>query len=425
MIINKLYINGYKNLNNIKIENPTDCNTLFLIGENGFGKTNIIETIILILDSLQKKIIRSKDAYYKLPFEYELEYIVSNKQIRLFNSSVYLNDKKMTMNELTQKMIPNTLILYSAGDSKRIYELIENTKLKNHIEILNLEYDVQKQICLDFFNREKAEDLHLNKLIFHFQPAKIKKLINNEIMSSTTNDFLNEYVGNKETLSNIKSNQSYKFELNKNQLNDDKFTEWDLFNIVGELKRNDVFSSFTKTRKDYFELFLGDQNIEFSNFGEGTQLMYSLSATVNRYKNKESLILMDEPDAFIHPKNMVSLINKIKQLNHQTILTTHSPILLSNFKDAIGVVIGEKSFKDVKQFYGRKVEYLLEDVMDFDARPIDITRLIKDIDEKINMKQFEPARELLNDLKRKLGESDTDIISLETQMNIMEYMTND
>jgi predicted ATP-dependent endonuclease of OLD family len=427
MIIKKLYIHNYKNLHKIEIDNPTDFTTIFLIGENGCGKTNIFESIILILDYLLGKITRSKKSKNEPTFDFDLEYRIFEKSIRITNENVYCNDNQMLTDDLDIKMLPESIVLYSAGDSKRIYELIESTKLKNHIEILNLEYDVQKQICLDYFNsnNDNIDDLLLKKIVLYFQPARILKMINKEKFSKMTKNFVEKYVANKDKENEIKSNQTYKVELDKSQISDIKDSQLDLFEIVGELKGYGVFSSFTKTRKDYFELYLGNQHIEFSNLGEGEQLMHSLSATANRYTRRESLILMDEPDAFIHPKKLVKLIEAIKQLSCQTILTTHSPIILSNFKDCIGVVLGKEASKTIELLYGRKVEYLLEDVMDFDARPIDITRIIEDIDDKIKKNQIEQAKKQLSKLKERLGENDTDTVSLETQINITEYMSND
>ena len=48
MKIHSIYIDGYKNLNNIEIFMPEDTSVSAIIGNNGSGKSNILEALTQI-----------------------------------------------------------------------------------------------------------------------------------------------------------------------------------------------------------------------------------------------------------------------------------------------------------------------------------------------------------------------------------------
>ncbi len=75
MKLKALIIKGYKNLENISIDFSANRGTSLLVGNNGCGKSNILEAISSIFAGLYK------DYFVKPRFDYKLNYEVNNREI--------------------------------------------------------------------------------------------------------------------------------------------------------------------------------------------------------------------------------------------------------------------------------------------------------------------------------------------------------
>lgn len=75
MKLKKLQIQGYKNLEDITIDFSNNNGTTLLVGNNGCGKSNILEAISSIFGGLYK------DRIHKPHFDYHLEYRINNHDV--------------------------------------------------------------------------------------------------------------------------------------------------------------------------------------------------------------------------------------------------------------------------------------------------------------------------------------------------------
>ena len=75
MKLKKLQIQGYKNLEDITIDFSNHNGTTLLVGNNGCGKSNILEAISSIFGGLYK------DRIHKPHFDYHLEYRINNHDV--------------------------------------------------------------------------------------------------------------------------------------------------------------------------------------------------------------------------------------------------------------------------------------------------------------------------------------------------------
>ena len=71
MKLKKLYIDGFKNLNNFSLDFTNREAITILIGNNGSGKSNVIEAISAIFADLYNY---QKTRRQKINFSYKLEY---------------------------------------------------------------------------------------------------------------------------------------------------------------------------------------------------------------------------------------------------------------------------------------------------------------------------------------------------------------
>ena len=70
MRLKRLKIDGFKNLNNFELDFTEKDGTTVLIGNNGSGKSNVLEAISAIFTGLFKMSTPQR----KPKFEYEIEY---------------------------------------------------------------------------------------------------------------------------------------------------------------------------------------------------------------------------------------------------------------------------------------------------------------------------------------------------------------
>ena len=74
----RVYIDGYRNLNNVEVKFDLDSLTTVVIGENGSGKSNLIEAIVEVFrawDLGDQRFIR---------FEYQIEYSIRGTNVRIW-----------------------------------------------------------------------------------------------------------------------------------------------------------------------------------------------------------------------------------------------------------------------------------------------------------------------------------------------------
>ena len=96
------------------------------------------------------------------------------------------------------------------------------------------------------------------------------------------------------------------------------------------------------------------------------------------------VILIDEIDMYLHPKWQRSIIANLIHTfpNCQFILTTHSPIVISDYKHILLYSIGNDSklYKQQSQ-YGKDVNMVLLDIMDANIRNKQVTDKINQIND--------------------------------------------
>src|SRR5579872_1968510 len=124
MQLTKLEINGYKNLNGLIIDfQDKDCISV-IIGNNGSGKSNIIEAISFIFAVLYKQNVKK----FKPTFVYSIEYTISDKKIKInFDGSInvyYVNETKLTKKDFylkSEEYLPSQVIASYSGEESRLW----------------------------------------------------------------------------------------------------------------------------------------------------------------------------------------------------------------------------------------------------------------------------------------------------------------
>jgi predicted ATPase len=139
----RVYIDGYRNLKNVTVDFDKDSLTTVVIGENGSGKSNLIEAIV--------EVFRFSDL--KLPppsFHFEIEYILRGKHVRISNREgrvhasifTYEHGPSIRGGEFVtpSSVMPDLIFGYYSGSGRKLEKLFDDHQSR-YYGVINKERD--------------------------------------------------------------------------------------------------------------------------------------------------------------------------------------------------------------------------------------------------------------------------------------------
>lgn len=428
MKIVDIEIDGYKNLNNFYIHFDEGVKINTLIGENGSGKSNLLEALTIIFSNLYHG---NKD----IPFHYTIKiqldsdsYEISNKSSDLKYIEIIQNNKRIPSTRL-KSILPRTLFLYYSGITDRLINLanINDTSFNKEVKdgvanIKYLSYIGAKDFPITLlashvFQNESSSKitklLKINNLCKDYikillkRPswAKSKQQINKESFWNATGavkDILHKLTASGSL--EIINDESAQIVINNYQ-NLSKIFEnsFDLFLKFKLLLQSDILENVE------YSIIKNSETISIQEISEGEKQISQLLCILDIMKEHRALFLLDEIDAYLHPawqRKLTGLISEI-DMRGQVIFTTHSPITIGKMKkETIHILKDGVAHTTSIGTYNRDVAELLEEVMDVSTRPSIIEELIKKFNQAALSKNREKAMEYHKTLKEKLSEED-------------------
>lgn len=282
MYIRELTITNYKNIKNVKIDLQHEYSMIYLTGENGIGKSNIIDIIFKLFT--YKKNLFEKEDFYKNEEKIEIEIKLELKTNEIFKDYLYRDNNKYFMKVVYKQ--------YSSNDEYEWFykNPTEEYKLLNNI--------LTNFICYKYSPREFDNNFMFNKSnrIGKF----ISKIIENQIKKYQNDDNKLQKL--------LKEN----YENCKNELNE---IFKPIFNKPNqELKLNIEIDDEIKFLLKLFELVhyhSDDNKLYLNQLGRGYYLypfidfLAFLYDKINNTKsqgfNTNIIILFDEPEVFLSP----------------------------------------------------------------------------------------------------------------------------
>lgn len=116
------------------------------------------------------------------------------------------------------------------------------------------------------------------------------------------------------------------------------------------------------------------------------------------------IVLIDEVDLHLHPQWQRSLIRQLTKTfpNCQFILTTHSPLVISDTKDVLCYVLDDGVLEERNGLYGLDANQVLLSVMDTDVRNSEVQARLDKLLELLQDKQLKAAKALFEELSADL-----------------------
>lgn len=364
MFISNLKIKNYRLFNdrefkisNLNIPNGIDIGTglTTIVGENGCGKTTILDSIACAL----------------------LEYKADSFTISDMNDSSKCTEIIVETNDTfnVKGVFPS-----SNFDAKGFKFIGKTRERPNKNKLLSLIMTDQLYISTDE-EKPKPESPDLRMAVTNsfgtrrFNELDVLYLDKNRLYqtrSGTYNDtrfdrimddFNFQYFNKHATVENLNTglNEKIKKELSNKNLEDaiNKFKE-----ISGHSLKLDFIDNYLPFKKATLVVETSsNMQIDLASLGSGYEMIFSLiySFYMSKQSGKKLIILIDEPELHLHPNLQEKFVDFILEISKesQVILTTHSPLLIKQLaynKDVKNIVL--KKDNEIKEFDERKLSYI-------------------------------------------------------------------
>ncbi len=124
------------------------------------------------------------------------------------------------------------------------------------------------------------------------------------------------------------------------------------------------------------------------------------------------IVIIDEAELHMHPKWQRSFIYRLNKTfpNCQFIYTTHSPLLVSDFKDILCYSLSDGELIPLNQLFGLDVNQVLLDAMDTDVRNSEIQELVDNFREAISRKDVNRAARYYANISRLLPDNHIELV---------------
>lgn len=119
----------------------------------------------------------------------------------------------------------------------------------------------------------------------------------------------------------------------------------------------------------------------------------------------EGIVLIDEIDMHLHPKWQRIIISRLNTTfpNCQFILTTHSPIVISETPNLLCYSLNDGKLEKLNNLYGMDVNQVLLQDMDAEIRNADIQDAFDNLRDTLQDGNLDEAKELLQALEQKIS----------------------
>ena len=447
MKLKKVIVKNYKNLKDITINFP-DSNIVAFIGNNGSGKSNILENIA---ETFSKVNINSGDNIdYCFDYIYQIdsnEYRIENNRLSFF---YYKNNVKDIKN--LKIGLPKAIFTYYAGETERLNSYSQ-TFQKGYDDYLRTKSDdnIELKFVTSFSLKDFSIALFVNYVFNTPIYAKIKNLLGftdiekNRILIHFKKPY---WASENGAVSNLWGARGFNKLFFDKIIEEDEeyglgpFVEFDSGEnyITLAVGHPDLLRNLAKTPLELYtklkamldsgfletiRLFVrkGEEMFPLDLFSEGEKQLANLLMLMDMTKEFKALFLLDEFDAYLHPnwqRTFVKMISEI-DIRGQVLFTTHSPLTLNKLdKEKIVILKEGEAYYPSSDPHNRDITEIFEELMEVSKRPKEVEEEIRNFRNAVMHGNKEKVYLSLGKLKSLLSEDDPYWVTVEHLMVHLE-----
>ena len=453
MKIKQLNLQNYGRFEDLTVDfAPTDerkGNVTIIVGNNGAGKSQILQALVTTLGYLINNILSQPKP--KVETEDLLFYgnslvmnsgiplkLIKNKKDSVELSLIYSERDsvgKIVANTERKSFISNELGKTNVAFLKEIKSLLEyyengilGKELINFpiLALYNPDRSISK-IEIDYESDAKSHQIVLGYLCYGIAEAEYNRFFR---WFREKEDLENEH---QRSLA-LKITEALKFNHDKNELEIIK-------NILKDSESKDNSLRYVRQAIEYFTGFekihierqdtptmiveKDGEELDVNQLSQGEKSLLALVGDIARRLailnpslddplQGEGVVMIDEVDLHLHPKWQHDLIDKLVRTfpNVQFILTTHSPLIVSDRADTLVYVLDSGNLQKIDNIYGEDANTLLNDIFYVPPRTPEVEETFNAIRRAISNKELDNADEQIQQIAKRLSPSNNELLKL-------------
>ena len=453
MKLKSLYIKKYKNLSPLTIDFESGNGLTMLVGNNGSGKSNVLEAISGIFHDLFKE----KDGR-KITCDYKLEYNLNEVNCKIEQTDGFLRcygPKFKRREYFIEENAPNNIIGLYSGEEDRLWTSFYESYYKAYIRRIKTNQH-QERMRLMLINKYYWNVALLTLLLSDNET--LKPFIENELGITSISkivlkfnfkyfDDVNELL--KTFIDKINPDHKSKIECSLEELRNSIFYSVltdENGNILVDENGNKLLAEIGITDAEVFQnltqaympkkekiirdiIIQIDDDVTVEQLSEGEKKLILVKTVLEILSDEKTLILMDEPDAHIHEGRKPALCSMMREYpNRQIVIATHSPIIaqLSNEKEIIMLeqeggkttLLTDEKIDKIKRLSGTSWDVIGQGMMLKSNRPLVV------FEGKTDIKYVKRAIDLLKNDNPLYSQLQVDFMSAGGADNMQFFITD-
>jgi predicted ATPase len=404
MRLDRVWIDGFRNLKDVSVDFDETRLTTVVIGQNGAGKSNLIEAIV--------DVFRFADMNRGEPrFRYEVDYRIGAHRVRLSNRSgkanVVADDETLTRAAFERRrgeLFPDLVFGYYSGGSRRLERLFDSHQRRYYDAIkINNDADACRAALEQrrLFYCRPIHGVFALLSLCAFPDASVTRLLRDDLGVTGFHSALAllrkpwfANIPRKTWLSEahqlwgaagpagacarqLRDNAFHPLALEDRPLDDYRDKGESEAQFACFLQKLEVLKRFAQNYTSEQELFYALEavdisdlirdlyvwvtrvndtagDVSFGDLSDGERQLLMVLGLIRMSRGKRALFLLDEPDTHLNPLWQLGYLEKLQQWtaaaadekNCQLILTSHNPLTIAALqKEEVRVMFAEGSGK--------------------------------------------------------------------------------
>lgn len=338
MQLKKLWIKDYKNLKDFSLDFEKGNNLSILIGNNGSGKSNVLEAISGIFAEAYSNVSDLLES------DYILEYQIKEKNFKIEKNNgrrkLFNNENPISVKTKESDYLPSNVIAIYSGEDLRLWEKFY---WQRYYEYLTSVYrkGFAGNMGMYYVNKYLWNISLLTLVLFRNDFPDINTFLSSELGIDDDSDI--DFIEIDYSNDNYDKNRNEILKAFVARINPERedvcaYTLDELRNLLSNSVDNfdaeprEVFKMLMLAfmPKDLklisgIRIILEDgEAVQF--FSEGEKKLILIRTILEFVADENALLLLDEPDANIHEERKRKLYDLLRNTpNRDVIMTTHSP----------------------------------------------------------------------------------------------------
>lgn len=386
MRLDKVWIDGFKNLKQLEVDFDESRLTTVLIGQNGAGKSNLIEAITQVFRWID---LRRNEPRFTYRVDYRIGYFNVSLSNRPGDANISVDGRSVTRAEFERRKtdwFPDLVFGYYSGGSRRLESLFDNHQ-RRYYDSIKLEEDASKcdvaQAQRRLFYCRPIHGVLAALALFAFPDETVKTELTTKLGITGFHSLLMQFrepwfAKNKKakerkpenfwgaggpagrTAKRFQANAFHPIALQGNAIDDyrDKQqSEEQYATFLPALQQLQALARDFKNEQELFyaleamdisdlirETFLwvtrtNDEtgDVGFADLSDGERQLLMVLGLIRVSRGKRALFLLDEPDTHLNPHWQHSYLKLIEDWTGiaadadkcHIILTSHNPLTIS------------------------------------------------------------------------------------------------